>query len=78
MRVDAPFTVSSFTAAASAPAPPEVTTALPVGVATVEKQFSGDVTGCSVTVFVAAFDQERGAYMITATPTRQMAAPVTS
>ena len=60
MRADATFTVESFTPAALEPAPPEVTTALPLGVATIEKRFSGEVTGRSVTIFVAAFDQARG------------------
>jgi Protein of unknown function (DUF3224) len=60
MRAAATFTVESFTPAALEPAPPEVTTALPVGVATIEKRFSGSVVGRSVTIFVAAFDQARG------------------
>ena len=60
MRADATFTVESFTPAALEPVPPEVTTALPLGVATIEKRFSGEVTGRSVTIFVAAFDQARG------------------
>lgn len=39
---------------------PAVTTGLPVGVATMEKQFEGEVVGGSATIFTAAFDQGTG------------------
>jgi hypothetical protein len=38
-----------------------ITTALPVGVAIMEKLFEGDIAGRSVAVFTAAFDQATGA-----------------
>jgi hypothetical protein len=52
--------VTSFVPATVDPPPADVTTALPVGVATMEKRFEGDVSGLSATVFTSAFDQERG------------------
>ncbi|GHG93987.1 hypothetical protein GCM10018780_16930 [Streptomyces lanatus] len=39
---------------------PAVATGLPVGVATMEKQFEGDVVGRSATLFTAAYDQSTG------------------
>ena len=39
---------------------PEIATALPVGVATMEKRYEGDVSGRSTTIFTAAFDQSTG------------------
>lgn len=41
-------------------AEPTVTTAVPVGVATMEKTYEGAVTGRSATLFTAAFDQTTG------------------
>ena len=61
MLVEGTFEVASFRPARLDPAPPEVRTGLPVGVAAMEKRFTGGVEGRSATVFVAAFDQERGA-----------------
>ncbi|MBO9532058.1 MAG: DUF3224 domain-containing protein [Solirubrobacteraceae bacterium] len=61
MRAIAPFTVSSFVPAQLAPAPADVETARPVGVAIVTKQFDGQITGSSVTIFTAAFDEAAGA-----------------
>jgi hypothetical protein len=60
MQATGTFTVTSFLPATVDPPPAEVATALPVGVATMEKRFDGDVTGRSSTVFTSAFDQERG------------------
>ncbi len=37
-----------------------IATALPLGVAVMEKRYTGDVSGRSNTVFVSAFDQEQG------------------
>lgn len=59
MRAEGTFTVASFTPAAiDSPSP--VTTALPVGVAVIEKRFSGAVEGRSSTIFTSAFDQATG------------------
>lgn len=60
MRADGTFSVVSF-APAELVALPAVITGLPVGVATMEKLFEGDVVGRSVTVFTAAYDQASGA-----------------
>jgi hypothetical protein len=59
MRAEATFTVAAFVPADVSP-PVTVTTALPVGVATMEKQFTGDVDGRSATIFTSAFDQQSG------------------
>lgn len=37
-----------------------ITTALPVGVATMEKKYEGEIAGRSATLFTSAFDPERG------------------
>lgn len=60
MRTEGTFTVESFTPAALEPAPIEVATAVPVGVAVMEKRFSGGVDGRSATIFTAAFNQGTG------------------
>jgi hypothetical protein len=60
MRAAGTFKVTSFNGAEVAPPAPEIATALPVGVATIEKQYEGAVSGRSTTLFTAAFDQERG------------------
>ena len=39
---------------------PDITTALPSGVSTMEKVFEGDISGHSATLFTAAFDAARG------------------
>jgi hypothetical protein len=59
MRADATFIVESFVPVDQMPAP-TVVTGLPVGVATIEKRFAGDVVGRSSTLFTAAFDQTAG------------------
>ncbi|MEU5595089.1 DUF3224 domain-containing protein [Streptomyces sp. NPDC020298] len=59
MRAAGTFTVSDFAPTGLTPAP-AVTTGLPVGVATMEKRFEGEVSGRSATLFTAAFDQATG------------------
>ncbi|MFF5338633.1 DUF3224 domain-containing protein [Streptomyces sp. NPDC013181] len=59
MRASGTFTVDSFVPS-ELKLEPEVTTALPVGVATIVKCFTGEVSGRSTTLFTAAFDQETG------------------
>ena len=59
MRADGKFKVVSFNAA-QVPPDVEVATGLPVGVATMEKRFDGEVVGRAATVFTAAFDQGTG------------------
>lgn len=57
-HAEATFTVSDF---APAPVPaPDVTTALPVGVATMTKTYTGTIAGRSQTIFTSAFDQASG------------------
>jgi hypothetical protein len=60
MRAVGTFEVDQFTPAAVTPPEPAVATALPVGVATMEKHFAGAVAGRSTTIFTAAFDQATG------------------
>ncbi|MFI5997744.1 DUF3224 domain-containing protein [Streptomyces sp. NPDC051362] len=59
MRASGTFTVKAFVPTELQPDPP-VSTALPVGVATMEKHFEGEVAGRSATLFTAAFDQATG------------------
>src|SRR6201996_7250349 len=59
MRANGTFSVKSFNPALISQEP-AVTTALPVGVATLEKSYAGDVAGRSVTLFTSAFDQATG------------------
>ncbi|WP_330335407.1 DUF3224 domain-containing protein (plasmid) [Streptomyces sp. NBC_00536] len=59
MRATATFTVTGFTPAELRPEP-AVSTGMPVGVATMEKHFEGEVAGRSATLFTAAFDQSTG------------------
>lgn len=61
MRAIAPFTVSSFVPAEITPAPAQVETGRPVGLAIITKEFDGQISGSSVTLFTAAFDQAAGA-----------------
>lgn len=60
MRATGVFTVKAFTPTELAPEP-AVATALPVGVATMEKLYEGGVSGRSATLFTAAFDHTTGA-----------------
>ncbi|MEU0407766.1 DUF3224 domain-containing protein [Streptomyces griseorubiginosus] len=59
MRADGTFSVRAFVPTELKPEPP-VVTGLPVGVATLEKHFEGEVTGRAATLFTAAYDQESG------------------
>jgi len=59
MRANGTFTVKAFNPA-SLTLEPAITTALPVGVAIIEKHFEGDIAGRSATLFTAAFDQATG------------------
>jgi hypothetical protein len=61
VRAIASFNVSSFLPAELSPAPAEVVTGRPVGVAVLTKEFDGQINGSSVTIFTAAFDQTAGA-----------------
>lgn len=58
MKAEGTFTVASFVPAVLTPEPAaQVPTALPVGVAMMEKRFEGALAGRSTTLFTAAFDQ---------------------
>ncbi|ADD41793.1 DUF3224 domain-containing protein [Stackebrandtia nassauensis] len=58
MRASGTFIVADFT---PSPVPsPTIETATPVGLATMGKQFEGEVTGRATTLFTAAFDQSTG------------------
>ncbi|MFD1657540.1 DUF3224 domain-containing protein [Streptomyces caeni] len=59
MRADGTFTVKTFVPTELKPEP-TVSTGLPVGVATMEKHFEGEISGRSATLFTAAFDQTTG------------------
>lgn len=59
MRATGTFTVTAFVPTELTPDPP-VSTALPVGVATMQKHFEGAVAGRSATLFTAAYDQTAG------------------
>ncbi|MEZ0069766.1 hypothetical protein ABIA32_005813 [Streptacidiphilus sp. MAP12-20] len=59
MRASGTFSVVSFVPT-STEAPSAVETALPVGVSTMEKQFEGEISGRSTTLFTAAFDISAG------------------
>jgi hypothetical protein len=60
VQVDGTFEVVAFEPAQLEPSPPDVRTALPLGVAAMQKRFAGAVEGRSSTVFVSAFDAARG------------------
>ncbi|MFJ6760965.1 MULTISPECIES: DUF3224 domain-containing protein [unclassified Streptomyces] len=59
MRATGTFTVKAFVPTELTP-DPAVSTGLPVGVATMEKSFEGEVAGLSATLFTSAFDQATG------------------
>ncbi|HEY2191818.1 MAG TPA: DUF3224 domain-containing protein [Actinomycetospora sp.] len=59
MRTSGTFSVASFDPTDLVAEPP-ITTALPIGVARMEKVYDGDVRGRSATLFTAAFDQATG------------------
>jgi hypothetical protein len=58
MRATGTFEVAAFDPAPVAP--PRIETAVPVGVATMRKVFTGEISGESATLFTAAFDQATG------------------
>jgi hypothetical protein len=58
VRATGTFDVANFT---PAPVPsPAIETAVPVGVATMDKQYEGEVVGRSATLFTVAFDHSTG------------------
>jgi hypothetical protein len=59
MRATGTFTVTAFNPTSIAPET-DIKTALAVGVAVIDKAFSGDIAGRSATIFTSAFDQARG------------------
>lgn len=59
MKASGTFKVTAFTPTESAPEQP-VATGLPVGVATMDKRYEGEVEGRSATWFTSAFDQSSG------------------
>jgi hypothetical protein len=59
MKASGTFKVATFAPTTVTP-DPEVTTALPVGVATMEKTYDGEIVGRSATLFTSAFDHESG------------------
>ena len=59
MRTSGTFSVASFEPT-DLTVEPAITTALPIGVARMEKVYDGDVRGRSATLFTAAFDQASG------------------
>lgn len=60
VRAEGQFTVTSFSPAPITPSV-AITTGVAVGVATMEKVFTGDVDGRSATLFTSAFDPAAGA-----------------
>ncbi len=61
MRAAGDFQVVSFEAAHLEPPPLDISTGLPVGVATMEKRYEGEVAGRSATIFTSAYDPARDA-----------------
>jgi hypothetical protein len=59
MQTSGTFSVASFTPTDVTPQP-AIETALPIGVARMEKVYEGPVSGRSATLFTAAFDQATG------------------
>jgi hypothetical protein len=59
MRAAGTFSVKAFVPVELVPSP-TVPTGVPVGVATMEKHFEGEIAGRSATLFVSAFDQRAG------------------
>ncbi|MFJ9010338.1 DUF3224 domain-containing protein [Streptomyces canus] len=59
MRANGTFSVKAFVPTELTPEP-AVATGLPVGVATMEKHFEGEIAGRSATLFTAAYDQQSG------------------
>lgn len=59
MRINGIFKTKDFKPGVLSPSP-GVQTGLPTGVATMEKQYSGQIEGRSATLFTAAFDPASG------------------
>ncbi|MCQ4042587.1 DUF3224 domain-containing protein [Streptantibioticus rubrisoli] len=59
MRATGTFTVKAFSPTELVPTP-ATPTGVPVGVATMDKRYEGDLVGRSATLFTAAFDQTTG------------------
>lgn len=59
MKATGTFSVVSFVPTDVVP-DPAVTTALPVGIATISKEYAGAITGRSTTLFTSAFDHATG------------------
>jgi hypothetical protein len=59
MRADGTFTAEAFTPTEVVPTP-ATPTAVPVGIATMEKRFDGEVAGRAATPFTAAYDAQTG------------------
>jgi hypothetical protein len=59
MRATGTFTVTAFNPTSIAPET-DIKTALAVGVAVIDKAFTGAVEGRSSTIFTSAFDQAKG------------------
>jgi hypothetical protein len=64
MQTSGTFSVATFEPT-DVTCEPAITTALPIGVARMEKVYDGDVRGRSATLFTAAYDQAsgRGTYL---------------
>ncbi|MEV0761612.1 DUF3224 domain-containing protein [Nocardia sp. NPDC050435] len=60
MKVTGTFTISAFVPTDVVGDPP-ISTALPVGIATITKEFDGEITGRAATLFTSAFDMASGA-----------------
>ena len=59
MHLTGTFTAHDFAPTAITPLPP-IQTALPLGVSTMRKTYTGDISGQSSTLFTAAFDRATG------------------
>ncbi|MTE13253.1 DUF3224 domain-containing protein [Nocardia aurantiaca] len=59
MRATGTFSVKSFIPTEVTP-DPAIATGLPVGISQMEKQFDGEISGRSATLFTAAYDQASG------------------
>jgi hypothetical protein len=60
MRAEGTFAVATFTPAELTPPPIDITVGSPVGVATMEKVYAGQVIGHSATIFTSAYDEATG------------------
>ncbi|MEV0245049.1 DUF3224 domain-containing protein [Nocardia sp. NPDC050712] len=60
MKAIGTFAVTAFVPTDVVPDPP-IGTALPVGIATMTKEFAGEITGRAATLFTSAFDMASGA-----------------